>query len=59
MKTRIFVVRLNAIEPLGVSVAEAHAQLIKSLNEKGVEVLAEIPADRYKEVEKLMTKTVP
>jgi hypothetical protein len=43
MKTRIFIVRLNVIEPLGASAAEAEVQLIKSLNQKGVELLAEIP----------------
>jgi hypothetical protein len=58
MQTRIFVVRLNVIEPLGVSLTDA--ELIESLNEKGVEVLEEIPADKYEAVkpvaERLMMK---
>jgi hypothetical protein len=50
MKKRILVVRLNVIEPLGVPRAEVDAQLIKSLNEKGMEVLGEIPPDKYAQV---------
>lgn len=53
-ETRVFVVRLNIIEPLNEQ--DPDAALFRSLNEKGIEVLGEIPAEKLKELLPLMVK---
>ena len=44
-KTRVLVVRLNVIEPLNAT--DPDSALIRSLNQKGIEVLGEVPADKF------------
>jgi hypothetical protein len=51
-ETRVFVIQLNVIRET------TDEQLIKSLNDKGIEVLEEIPADRYAEVWPLLEKAL-
>jgi hypothetical protein len=53
-KTRVLVVRLNVIEPLNVP--DPEAALFQSLNEKGIEVLGEVPTEKYDAVLPLMVK---